>query len=186
MVAITFKNGLHTHSKASMLAPTLTLTLGVKTSFSQDSSTHLNAKQLGPLGLFKLRYYICTRVHAHSVQEIGVWILGVLVFLNFGHFSCELKETVISGATKSEIWIGNFNVKARKTTKHKLHKIWRSLKFYKISRKQAHPFGFAYLETLLNFTGITKSSVVTCHYVSAMVVWFHPSRYKNSLKWLPA
>ena len=32
------------------------VTLDVNTSFSQDSSTHLNAKQLGPLGLFKQRW----------------------------------------------------------------------------------------------------------------------------------
>ena len=30
------------------------------------------------------------------------------------------------GATESEVWIGNFNAKARKTTEHNLHKIWHS------------------------------------------------------------
>ena len=64
---------------------------------------------------------------------------GVLVLLRFGQFSCELQKTGSSGATESEVWIGNFNVKAWKTTEHKLHKIWRSRKFYKNSRKRAHP-----------------------------------------------
>ena len=50
------------------------------------------------------------------------FIMGVLVFLNFSHFSPELKETGSLGATESEVGIGNFNVKARKTTEHKLHK----------------------------------------------------------------
>ena len=67
--------------------------------------------------------------------------LGCTRFLKFGHFSCELKETGSSGATESEVWIGDFNVKARKTIEHKLHKIWRSLKFCKISGKRAHPRG---------------------------------------------
>ena len=35
---------------------------------------------------------------------------GVLVFLKCVHFSSELKETGSSGATESEVWIGNFNV----------------------------------------------------------------------------
>ena len=65
---------------------------------------------------------------------------GVLIFLKFGHFSRELKETGSSGATESEVWIGNFNVKAWKTTEHKLHKIWFSLKFCKNSGKRAHPW----------------------------------------------
>ena len=46
---------------------------------------------------------------------------GVLVFLKFGRFSRELKE--------SEVSIGNLNVKAINTTEYKLHKIWRPLKF---------------------------------------------------------
>ena len=52
-------------------------------------------------------------------------------------FRCHRKWSL--GATESEVLIGNLNVKARKTTTHKLHKIWRSLKFCKISGKQAHP-----------------------------------------------
>ena len=65
---------------------------------------------------------------------------GVLVFMNFSHFSAELKETGSLGATESEVWIGNLNVKAWKTTEHKLHKIWCSLKFCKNSAKRAHPW----------------------------------------------
>ena len=64
---------------------------------------------------------------------------GVHVFLNFGHFSPECTQTWSLGATEGEVWIGNFSVKAWKTTKYKLHKIWHSLKFCKNSGKQAHP-----------------------------------------------
>ena len=39
---------------------------------------------------------------------------------------------------KSEVWIGIFNVKAWKTTKHKLHKIWRSLKFFQKFQENEH------------------------------------------------
>ena len=53
----------------------------------------------------------------------------MLVFLKFGHFSCELKETWSSGATECGVWIGNCNVKVWKSTEHKLHNIWRSVKF---------------------------------------------------------
>ena len=67
------------------------------------------------------------------------YLRAVLVFLKFWHFSCELEETESLGATESEVWIGNFNVKAWKTTAHKLHKIWGSLKFRKNSGKGAHP-----------------------------------------------
>ena len=63
----------------------------------------------------------------------------VFVFLKFWHFSPERKETGSLGATGSEVWIGNFNVKAWKTTKHKLHKIWRSLKFCKNSGNKHNP-----------------------------------------------
>ena len=63
----------------------------------------------------------------------------VLVFLKFGNFSCELKETESSGATEIEIWIGNFNVKVWKSTEQKLHKIWHSLKFSTNLGKRAHP-----------------------------------------------
>ena len=54
--------------------------------------------------------------------------------------SAELKETGSLDATESQAWISNLNVKAWKTTKHKLHKIWRSIKFCKISRKRTHPW----------------------------------------------
>ena len=70
---------------------------------------------------------------------------GVLVFQKFWHSSPEHKETWSLDATGSEVWIGNFNVKARKSTKHNLHKIWRSLKFCTNSGKQAHPRGVVVL-----------------------------------------
>ena len=54
-----------------------------------------------------------------------------------GHHQCarfaeilsELTKTWSSGATECGVWIGNCNVKVWKSTEHKLHKIWRSLKF---------------------------------------------------------
>ena len=46
-----------------------------------------------------------------------------------------------SGTTESEVWIDNFNVKAWKTTKHILHKIWCSLKFCKIQQNEHTPAG---------------------------------------------
>ena len=63
----------------------------------------------------------------------------VLVFLNFWHFSPERTQTWSLGATECEVWIGNFNVKAWITTKHKLHKIWCTLKFCKKSVERAFP-----------------------------------------------
>ena len=77
--------------------------------------------------------------HLHQILRPTVSILGVLLFLKFGHFSCELKETGSLGGTESEVWIGNFNVKAWKTTDHKLHKIWPSLKILQNFRKTSTP-----------------------------------------------
>ena len=54
--------------------------------------------------------------------------------------SVERQKTERVGATESKVWIGNFNVMQKKTTKHILQKIWRSLKFCKISGKLEHPF----------------------------------------------
>ena len=83
-----------------------------------------------------------------SVGSAGTCCFSdVLVFLNFWHFSLKLKQTGSLGATESEVWIGNFNVKAWKTTAHKLYKIWPLLKFCKISGKRAHP-----RENCLNLT----------------------------------
>ena len=67
----------------------------------------------------------------------------VLVLLNFPHLSSERAEIGSLGAGESEVWIGNLNVKARKTTEHKLHKIWRSLKFCKILGKWEHPWEYS-------------------------------------------
>ena len=63
---------------------------------------------------------------------------GCTRFLNLWQFLAKLKETGSLGATESEVWIANFNVKAWKTTEHKLHKIWCSLKFW---AKRAQPMG---------------------------------------------
>ena len=47
-----------------------------------------------------------------SEPGVGLFSLGVLVFLKFSHFSPERKETGSLDATVSQVWIGNFNVKA--------------------------------------------------------------------------
>ena len=64
---------------------------------------------------------------------------GVFVLLKFWQFSTELPKTWSSGATECAVWIGNCNVKVWKSTEHKLHKIWRSLKFCTNSGKRAQP-----------------------------------------------
>ena len=64
---------------------------------------------------------------------------GVLILLIFPHFLPECVKTGSLGTTENEVWIDNFKVKARKTTKYKLHKIWWSLKFCKILGKRTHP-----------------------------------------------
>ena len=43
-----------------------------------------------------------------------------------------------SGATECRVWTGNYNVKVWKSTDHKFHNIWRSLKFFTNSGKWAH------------------------------------------------
>ena len=53
-------------------------------------------------------------------------VRGVLVLLKFWVNSQKLGS---SGATECRVWIGNLNVKVWKSAEHKLHKIWRSLKF---------------------------------------------------------
>ena len=54
---------------------------------------------------------------------------GVRILLKFWQFSSELSKTGSSGASECGVWIGNCNVKVWKSTEHKLHKIWRSVKF---------------------------------------------------------
>ena len=77
--------------------------------------------------------------HKHRLNS-HMYLWGVLVFPKFGQFSSELTKTWSSGATKCGVWIGNCNVKVWKSTEHKLHKIWRSLKFCVNSIKRAHPW----------------------------------------------
>ena len=76
----------------------------------------------------------------------------VLVFLKFPHFSPGHKQTGSLGAAGNEVWIGDFNVEAWKTTEFILHKTWRSLKFCKLSAKQAHPCRVNNRSTLRSFT----------------------------------
>ena len=77
---------------------------------------------------------VLERFHYHFIET---W--GVLVFLKFGDFSCELKETESSSITEFKVGMGNLNAKARKTTDHKLNKIWRSLKFSHKFKKTSTP-----------------------------------------------
>ena len=86
--------------------------------------------------------------HYKSTMEknLSIWKknsrrLGVLVSWNLDIFHVNSKETESWGATEIKVWIGNFNVKVWKTTEHKVHKIWHSLKFCKISGKWTHPWG---------------------------------------------
>ena len=88
--------------------------------------------------------------HLHCVNSFSL----LLIFLNF---SPECAENWSTGATESEVWIGNFNVKAWKTTEYKLHKIWCSLKFFKISGKWAQPWAWKY------FTHFVWRSTDTSH-----------------------
>ena len=64
-----------------------------------------------------------------AIHPLCVQSRGVLVFLKFAQFSSELTKTWSSGATECGVWIGNCNVKVWKSTEHKLHNIWRSVKF---------------------------------------------------------
>ena len=47
----------------------------------------------------------------------------------FAEILSELTKTWSSGATECRVWIDNCNVKVWKSTEHKLHNIWRSVKF---------------------------------------------------------
>ena len=48
----------------------------------------------------------------------------------FAEILSELTKTWSSGATECRVWIGNCNVKVWKSTEHKLHKTWHSVKFH--------------------------------------------------------
>ena len=63
---------------------------------------------------------------------------GVLVLLKFWQFSSKLTKTWSSGATECRVWIANCNVKVRKSSEHKLHNIWRSVKFKQNEHTPAH------------------------------------------------
>ena len=61
-----------------------------------------------------------------------------------------------SGPSECRVWIGNCNVKVCKSTEHKLHNIWRSLKFCVNSGKRAHPCWATC--TKVNLFGLMMSS----------------------------
>ena len=71
---------------------------------------------------WKFGYLLCNHWYLSFDMCMSVK-LGCACFLNIWHFSPEHTQTWSLGATESEVWIGNFNVKAGKTTWHKLHKI---------------------------------------------------------------
>ena len=49
------------------------------------------------------------------------------------------QKTKLVYAPENKVWIGNFNVKGRKTIEHILPKTWHATQFWKISAKRAHP-----------------------------------------------
>ena len=81
------------------------------------------------LFLYVLPIYNIAMVICLNHQQNIIKVRGVLVLLKFWQFSSELTKTWSSGATECGVWIGNCNVKEWKSTEHKLHNIWRSLKF---------------------------------------------------------
>ena len=115
-------------------------------------------------------------------------IWGVLVFLKFSHCLPERVETGSLGATKSKVWIGSFKVKARKTTEHKLHKIWHSLKFCKNSAKRAHPCTGPWSQPYRVLTtpgNMFEHPIISYHSWSILVSrnfgCFSPSRFSHFL-----
>ena len=82
-----------------------------------------------------LKAFLCIPLTTDN-QKIGsVNLRGVFLFLKLWHFSSEGTQSWSLDATESEVWVGNFLVKAWKTTEHKLNNIWRSLKVCKNSGK---------------------------------------------------
>ena len=78
-------------------------------------------------------------------DKISGGSMGVLVFLNFWHFSPERTQTGSSGATESEVWIDNCMKNYRAQTKRdetritKQTNIWRSL-FHDLFHPPRSPF----------------------------------------------
>ena len=93
-----------------------------------------------------LQFFFINNQHCHETKELIVsrstnrGTRGALILLKFWQFSSELTKTWSSGATECRVWIGNCNVKVWKSTVHKFHKIWRSLKFCTNWGKRAHPW----------------------------------------------
>ena len=95
----------------------------------------------------------------------GAW--GVLVFLKFWQFWSELTKTWSSGTTECGVWIGNCNVKVWKSTEHKLHNIWRSVKFQQNEHTpELQPF-VSSLEKCKNFSKMsTPLHKMWCSHIS--------------------
>ena len=75
-----------------------------------------------------------------KVVQLALYCPGVCSFCrNFDSFQVNSQKLGSSGATECRVWIGNCDLKVWKSTEHKLHKIWRSLKFCTNLGKRAHP-----------------------------------------------
>ena len=100
----------------------------------------LHIMRMGAIGSLYVKAWKTTKF---KLKKTSSWFRigpsGVLLLLKFSHFSPERAETGSLDTTESEVWIGSFYVKAWETTEHKLHKIWRLLKFCTNSAKRAHP-----------------------------------------------
>ena len=91
-------------------------------------SAKIHRNEPSPMVIKSRGYARCSEILQNFSER--QMLKGVLVLLKCWQFSSELTKTGSSSATECIVWIGNYNVKAWKTTGHKLHKIWRSLKFH--------------------------------------------------------
>ena len=98
---------------------------------------------------------------------------GVLVLLKCWQFSSELPKN-LEFSTECGVWTGNCNVKVCKSTEHKLHKIWRSLKCCTNWGKQAHPENHRFLSS--NF----KLQFLWC--LNSQFLWVHMKNVQISGK----
>ena len=79
--------------------------------------------------------------------SLGLWPTGEVDTLKFWRFSSELIKTWSSGATESEVWIGNFNVKVWKIYRAQAP---QNLVLYTMSAKGTHPW----ITTTLDFWSV--------------------------------
>ena len=106
--------------------------------------------------MYHLFFSFCLKFHPHmcpAYPNLLTWpmtteqIQSLSVYQGCARFAeilSELTKTWSSGATECGVWIGNCNVKVWKSTEHKLHNIWRSLKF----QQNEHTPGKQYLKSI--------------------------------------